>query len=70
MYAIIEMQTAADGGTTLPPVVTKESRDEAWSAYYAVLSAAAVSAVPLHSATLLDGTGAALAHRCFTHGEG
>ena len=70
MYTIIEQQTNADGGVAWPPIRSRESKDEAYSVYYGVLAAAAVSAVPMHSATLLDNTGREIEHRCFTHGEG
>lgn len=67
MYVIIEQQTAADGSVAIPPVVSKADKNAAYSAYYQVLMAAAVSSVPLHSATLLDSTGAALEHKSFNH---
>ena len=66
MYIILEIQTSADG-TAAALVNTIEEENTAQSEYHRVLSAAAISNVALHACTLLDSTGAELAHKCFSH---
>ena len=66
MYFIMEIQGYADG--SFAHLVTRApSRLEAESEYHRVLSAAAVSGLPMHSAVLLDATGTALMNQCYTH---
>ncbi|MDO4974144.1 MAG: hypothetical protein Q4E38_08045 [Eubacteriales bacterium] len=66
MYFIMEIQGNADG--SFAHLVTRApSRLEAESEYHRVLSAAAVSGLPMHSAVLLDATGTALMSQCYTH---
>ena len=67
-YIVIELQTAADGKVG-SLVTAHDTLAQAESKYHAVLSAAAVSAVPAHSATLLDSDGQPLDYRCYHHGE-
>lgn len=55
-YIVIEMQTNADG--TVGNIVTAhDTRNEAESKYHAVLSAAAVSSLPCHTAILVASDG-------------
>ena len=67
MYFIMEIQSLADGSCA-HLVTTAESRGPAEAEYHRILAAAATSALPLHSAALLDATGAALRHECYAHG--
>lgn len=67
-YVVIELQTNPDGAIG-NLVWAFDTRDAAESKYHAVLSAAAVSALPCHAATLLDSEGFALASQCYHHGE-
>ena len=67
MYTIIEQQTAADGSVAIPPIITREDKNEAYSEYYGVLRYAAISSVPLHSVTILESTGGEIEHKCFVH---
>ena len=58
-YIILEMQTNADG--TVGTIVTaKDELNEATSAFYMILAAAAVSSVPLHAAVLMMNNGAVI----------
>lgn len=67
-YVVVELQTNSEGQTA--SVITgHETLDQAYSKYHAVLSAAAVSPVPYHAATLLDRAGLQLAQWCFEHEE-
>lgn len=67
-YIVLEIQTnVEDNVATL--VTQKESLAEAQSAYYMVLSAAAVSQVPYHAAMLLTNEGITLMSMGFDHRE-
>jgi hypothetical protein len=66
MFLVIEIQTAADG--TVSTLVTQhQTRNEAESKYYLVLSAAAVSSVPLHAAMLCYSNGNHLLSKSYEH---
>lgn len=65
MYIIIELQT--NNGQTANIVTTKETRDEAMSAYHTILASAAVSKVEYHTAVVMDEAGQYLARECYTH---
>lgn len=56
-YIVIEIQKAADGTVAIPPVNTYDSFFEALSRYHTILAAAAVSAVPVHTAVVLNDVG-------------
>lgn len=68
MYLVIEIQKSNDGNlshiesvhTTLP---------EAEQKYHTVLSFAAVSAVDVHSAVMLDDTGTRIKGETYYHGQ-
>lgn len=65
-YIVIEIQTASDG--TVGNLVTAHAtRSEAEGKYHAVLSAAAVSALPQHAAALLASDGTLIDSRCYEH---
>ena len=66
-YIVIEMQTA--NGTTAVLSTVKATLNEALNHYYTVLAAAAISSVPLHSATLLNERGQMIKYECFDHSE-
>ena len=66
MYFIIEIQGYA-GGSFAHLVTTSETRNGAEAEYHRVLAAAAVSSLPIHSAVILDATGNAIKHECYTH---
>ena len=66
MFYVIEIQQYAD--LSYGHIVHwAETRNEADSKYHLVLSAAAVSELPSHSATLIDSEGNALRNYCYHH---
>lgn len=66
MFIVIEIQTNTDGsvGNLVWAYATQE---QAFSKYHAVLSAASVSALPVHAAVILDNTGLQIASQYFKH---
>lgn len=68
MYVVIELQK---NGDTVANLVTQHNTiAEAKHKYYAVLSAAAISSVGVHSATILDDHGVQIASGAFDHERG
>lgn len=67
MFIVLEIQTFTDGTVAILPPITKASREEAESAYHSILSFAAVSALPMHAATLLANDGHEIMHQAYTH---
>jgi len=66
MFIVLETQTHADGTVgVIPTAYTNEN--EAHSKYHAILSAAAVSSIPKHTAFMLTDDGYVLESRCFKH---
>lgn len=66
MYIVIELQKNSDG--TLGNIVqTFENRNSAESAYHSILASAAISALPVHSATILTEEGQQLLHGSYAH---
>ena len=66
MYIVVEIQTTAEGKSST--IVTGfDTLETAQSKYHAVLAAAAVSSVPVHSAALLTNTGDKLASEFYRH---
>jgi hypothetical protein len=65
-FVVVELQKNADGsfGNIVKPF---ETQNEAESNYHAVLAAAAISAIPVHSAVLLSEEGFPLMHGCYKH---
>ncbi len=64
-YIVIELQTT--NGTTSYLVTTHATREEAESKYHLILSAAAVSNVPIHAATIITSDGFQLMHQAYNH---
>lgn len=66
MYIVLELQTNSDGsvGNFVWAYATQE---QAFAKYHAVLSAAAVSALPVHAAVILDNHGLQIAAQSFEH---
>lgn len=68
MYIVIEIQTNPNG--TVGNIVSAYgNRDLAFQKFHAVLSAAAVSTLPVHAAVILDNHGLQIAAECFEHVE-
>lgn len=68
MFIIIELQTT--NGQTGNIVTTRETKDEAMSAYHNILAGAAVSSVEYHTAVVMDEQGRYLARECYEHIDG
>lgn len=66
MFIVIEIQKTTDIATL---VYSFENRNDAESKYYSILSVAAVSNVPMHSAALLTDSGKELMHNSYEHEE-
>lgn len=64
MYIVLEIQTTSTVATL---VNAYEDRNQAESKYHQILSAAAISAVPKHSAVLMDDTGYTLKRDSYEH---
>lgn len=69
MYIVIEMQTNADGSVGIPPVASFEDWHEAEARYHSILSVAAVSSVPVHSAAILTNAGVLVKSESYDHRE-
>ena len=65
MYIVIELQTT--GGQTANIVQTKETKEEAMSAFHSIMAAAAISQVEYHAAIVVDRTGRFIAKECYEH---
>lgn len=65
-YIIIEMQTT-DGVTAIVPPVVKSNYNEAEQEYHTKLAYAAVSAVHLHSVTMLTENGKMVKCEAYDH---
>ena len=66
MFIVIELQKNANG--TVSNIVTAhETYEAAQSKYHLILSAAAISNIPIHSATILRDDGFQLAYESFDH---
>ena len=66
-YIILEAQTDGNGQTAFLPPEQENTEQAADSLYYAKLSAAAVSNVPLHTAFYLDWEGKLIASKYYRH---
>ena len=66
MYIVLETQTNKDGTVGTIPMAY-ESLNEAKSKYHSILSAAAISSVPRHTAFLVVDDGRVLQSESFKH---
>lgn len=64
MYIVLEIQTSATVATL---VNSYEDRNQAESKYHQILSAAALSSVPKHSAVLMDDVGETIKMDSYIH---
>ena len=67
MFIVIEIQKNTDGSVG-NLVWSFADRDEAFSKYHAVLSAAAISSLPVHSCAVLFENGEQIAQQSYKHG--
>jgi hypothetical protein len=65
-YIVIELQESADGQVA-NIVTSHDTANEAESKYHAVLSAAAVSSVPVHSAIMVNSHGGYINSQSYDH---
>lgn len=66
MYIVIELQKNAEG--VVSNIVTSHTAlADAESKYHAVLAAAAVSEIPVHSAIIVSEEGFPIEHKCYKH---
>lgn len=65
-YLIIEIQVNATGQAATI-VNQRNTRNEAESAYHAMMAAAAVSSVPLHSVVMMTPDGNVIMNGSYTH---
>ena len=65
-YLIIEMQTDAEGNVATI-TTQKDTLNEAFSVYYMILAAAALSTLPHHAAVILRSDGFSMAFQDFAH---
>lgn len=63
-YAIVELQTAANG-TVSSLITAKDDYYEAESAYHITLASAALSGLPVHAAVMLDNQGNVIHSQAF-----
>jgi len=66
MYVAIEQKVKQDG-TYEVSTFKKETRDEAEKAYHSILSSAATSVHPIHSAAILNPEGQLIKSECYKH---
>ena len=64
MYIVVEIQTS----TTVSTIVNSyEDRNQAESKYHQILTAAALSSVPKHSAVLMNDVGQTIKNETYIH---
>ena len=65
MFIVIELQTT--NGQTGNIVQTKETKNEAMSAFHSILASASISEVEYQTALVVDPKGQYLARECYYH---
>lgn len=66
-YLVLEIQVSTNGSVAMLPVKDFDDRNAADSAYFSVLSFAAVSNVYKHTALVINEEGEVLLKRTYTH---
>ena len=66
MYVAIELKEKVDGNLEVS-TYKKDTRDEAEKAFHSILSVAATSTHPVHSAVILNPEGKLLKTECYKH---
>lgn len=66
MFIIMEVQVFADGGMSTP-CYAYDNKNSAEQKYHAVLSAAAVSKLPVHTCYMLTDDGSVIRRECYKH---
>lgn len=65
-YIVIEIQKF-DTGAVSTPAWAYDNINSAWSKYHSVLSTAALSQLPVHSAVIMNETGFCIENKTFEH---
>ena len=65
-YLVIEIQKFEDDKMSTP-TYAYDNLNSAESKYHSILSSAAISALPIHSAVLMNETGFCIDHKSFSH---
>lgn len=66
MYVAIELKEKVDGSLEVS-TFKKDTREEVESAYHSILTSAAKSSYPVHSAVILNPEGQRLRGECYKH---
>ena len=66
MYVAVELKQKVDGSLEVN-TFKKETRDDAEKAYHSILTTAATSTHPIHSACILNPEGKMLRTECYKH---
>lgn len=66
-YIVIELQKLAEDVDISTLVFPKNTKEEAESTYYSILSSAAVSNIPVHGAIIISEEGFPVKHQCYKH---
>lgn len=66
MYIVMEVQVF-EGGSMSTPCYAYEDKNKADQKYHAILSSAAVSSLPTHTAFMLTDDGYVIKSECYTH---
>lgn len=66
MYVAVELKQKVDG-TLEVSTFKKETREDVEAAYHSILTVAAKSSHPVHSAVILNPEGVSLRHECYKH---
>ena len=66
MYVAIELKEKVDGSLEVS-TFKKDTREEVESAYHSILTSAAKSSYPIHSAVILNPEGQRLRGECYKH---
>lgn len=64
-YLVIELQTTESSVANI--VTTHDTINQAESKFHQILTSAAVSSVPVHSAVILTDEGHLMKHECYKH---
>jgi len=67
MYVILELQVINGNISVVTPIQMAETQKEAMSKYHGILSVAAVSSVPIHSAIVINERGEYVARETYEH---
>ena len=66
-FIVQEIQKDASGNVALLPALIKDDRNQAESAYYSILSSAAVSSLLVHAACIYTEDGVPVVNKAYYH---